>query len=62
MFLPQLIEDVGGVESGVVAQLTRNDLQRLRHGGDDQLFLASDRSENVVGKHENKSNLSRHHF
>lgn len=45
MFLPQLIEDVGGVESGVVAQLTRNDLQRLRHGGDDQLFLASDRSE-----------------
>ena len=53
MFLPQLVEDVGGVEAGVVAQLTRDDLERLRHGRDDQLFLASDRSENERRSLEN---------
>jgi hypothetical protein len=44
VFLPQLVEDVGGVETCVVAQLAWDDLQRLCHGGDDQLFLASHRS------------------
>jgi hypothetical protein len=42
VLLSQLVENVGGVESGVVAQLAGDDLQRLGHRSDDQLLLAGD--------------------
>jgi hypothetical protein len=45
VFLSQLVEDVCCVEAGVVAQLTRDDLQRLRHRSDNQLLLASNSSK-----------------
>ena len=38
----QLVEDVGGVEAGVVAQLPGDDLQRLGVCTDQQLLLARD--------------------
>lgn len=40
MFLPELVQDVCGVEAGVVTQLSRDDLQRLGHGPNQQLLLA----------------------
>jgi len=42
VLLSQLVEDICGVKSGVVAQLTRDNRQGLGHGSDDELFLASD--------------------
>ena len=32
--LAQFVEDVGGVEAGVIAQLARDDLERLGHAAD----------------------------
>ena len=42
MLLPELVENVGGVEAGVVAQLPGDDLEGLGHGADDELLLAGD--------------------
>lgn len=42
VLLPQLVENVGGIETGVLAELTRNYLHRLRERCDDQLLLAMD--------------------
>lgn len=39
---PQLGEDVGGVEAGVVAELARDDLEGFGEGFDDGLLLARD--------------------
>ncbi len=38
----QPVEDVGGVEAGVVAQLARDDLERFGEGLDDGLLLVAD--------------------
>jgi len=40
VLLAQLVENVGGIETGVVAQLAWNDLQTLGDGGDQKLLLA----------------------
>lgn len=42
MFGAQLVQDVGGVEAGVVAQLPGDDLQGLGVRSDQQLLLARD--------------------
>ena len=42
MLLPELVENVGGVEAGVVAKLPGDDLQGLGHGANDELLLAGD--------------------
>ena len=42
MFLPQLVEDVGGVKAGVVAELAWDDLEGFGHGSDQQLLLTGD--------------------
>ena len=42
MLLTQLVQDVGGVEAGIVAELAGNDLEGLGHGADDELLLAGD--------------------
>jgi len=39
VLLAQLVENVGGIETGVVAQLARNDLQALGDGSNQQLLL-----------------------
>jgi len=52
MFLPQLVQNIRCVESGIVTQLAGNDFQCLRHGSDDQLFLASDRSAGNLIDHK----------
>lgn len=39
VFRAQLVEDVGGVEAGVVAQLPGNDLQGFGVRSDEQLLL-----------------------
>lgn len=41
MSLSKLVQDVGCIESGVVAQLSRNHFERLRHATDEQLLLTS---------------------
>ena len=41
MLLAQLVENVGGIKAGVLAQLARDDLKCLCEGSDDQLLLAS---------------------
>ena len=48
MFLSQFVKDVGGVEAGVVAQLSRNDLESASHRSDQQLLLARNRSRVVA--------------
>lgn len=42
VFRTQLVEDVGGVEAGVVAQLAGDDLQGLGVRSDQQLLLPRD--------------------
>ena len=42
MFGAQLVQDVGGVEAGVVAQLSGDDLQGLGVRSDQQLLLPGD--------------------
>jgi hypothetical protein len=42
VLLAQLVQDVGGVEAGIVAQLPRNHLEGLGHSADDELLLAGD--------------------
>jgi hypothetical protein len=44
VFLAELVQHVGGIEACVVAQLPRDDLQRLRVRVDEQLRLAVDRA------------------
>lgn len=39
MLHPQPVEDVGGVEAGVVAELAGDDLERLSEGFDDRLLF-----------------------
>ena len=48
MLLAQLVQHVGGVEAGVVAQLARDDLQRLGKRVDEELGLARDRARGVA--------------
>lgn len=40
----ELVEHVGSVEPGVVADLSRDDLEGLCEGADDELLLAFDRA------------------
>lgn len=44
MFGPQFVEDVGGVEAGVVTQLSGDDLQGLCVDSNQQLLLPGDGS------------------
>jgi hypothetical protein len=39
---PELVQDIGRVEAGVVTDLTRNDFESLGDGTDDELLLAVD--------------------
>lgn len=48
VLLTQLVEYVGGIEAGVLAQLTRYDLERARQRRHDHLLLARDRSRIVA--------------
>ena len=48
VLLAQLVQHVGGVEAGVVAQLARDDLQRLGKRVDEELGLARDRARVVA--------------
>merc|ERR1719273_2434841 len=60
--LPQLVQDVGRVEAGVVAQLPCDHLECLGHGSDDKLLLASDGSAvvaQVLGKFHVNGSTSR---
>jgi hypothetical protein len=41
VLLTKLIENVGGIEAGVIAELPWDDLESLGHGCDDELLLAS---------------------
>ena len=41
---PQLVEQVSGVQTSVVADLTGDDLEGLGHRADDELLLAHDRT------------------
>lgn len=43
MLLPELVEQVGGVKPGVVAQLPGDRLERARRGRQQQLLLAHHR-------------------
>jgi hypothetical protein len=42
VFLPELVEDIGGVEASVVTELPGDDLESLGHGADEKLLLAGD--------------------
>merc|ERR1719187_3036862 len=44
MLLSKFIQNVGGIKSGVVTQLTGDNLEGLCHGANDELLLASDGS------------------
>lgn len=44
----QLVEHVGSVNAGVVADLTGDDLERFGEGGDDELLLALDGARGVA--------------
>ena len=39
VFLSESVQDVHGVKASVVTELARDDLQRPRHGCDDELLL-----------------------
>lgn len=39
---PELVEDVGRVEAGIVADLSGDDFERFGEGADDELLLAHD--------------------
>ena len=48
VFLPQFVENVGGIEASVVTQLSGYHLQSLGECTNQQLFFASDRSRIVT--------------
>lgn len=60
----ELVEDVGGVEAGVVAELAGDDLQGLGVGADQQLLLAGDGPRvvpQVLGQLHLDGTAARHH-
>ena len=48
VLLSQLVQNIRGVEAGVVAQLSGNDLKSASHGSDEKLFFAGDRARVVT--------------
>lgn len=57
MLLSQLVQDVGRIEAGIVAQLTRDDLEGLGDRSNQQLFLASN-GPGVVAQHLGQFHLN----
>jgi hypothetical protein len=41
VLLPEFVENIGGIESSVIAQLPGDDFQRTSEGTDQELLLAS---------------------
>lgn len=50
MLLSQFVQNIGGIETGIVAQLPWDDFERFGNGTDQQLLLASNGAR-VVTQH-----------